>query len=129
MLLQISPTSTEDQLKLNPYPNKYTYPSVPFSVVCCWSTESHASSKLTDRYSFSSVTVTRYQAPRTRVSSTPQRAAVDRCWLLAADDAADDADVDEAPDGVADVLAAMAAVADDVEVGAITAVAVAALRT
>lgn len=53
--------------------NDLTYPNVPLSVVV-WSTGSHVSSRLTDRYSDSSVTVTRYHAPRTRVSKRPHRA-------------------------------------------------------
>lgn len=49
-----------------------THPKVPFKVVV-WSIGSHVSSRLTDKNSDSRVTVTRYHAPRTRVSNNPHR--------------------------------------------------------
>lgn len=59
-----------------------TYPKVPFSVVD-WSTltaaASQDSSKLIARKSVSSVTSTRYHAPRTRVSNVPQRKPDGEC--------------------------------------------------
>lgn len=51
-----------------------THPIVPLSVVACGSSVgSQDSSRLIDKYSGSRATITRYQAPLTRVSSSPHR--------------------------------------------------------